>query len=94
MTLSNNEQSQSYITDYYKDKSIFITGGSGFVGKALIEKLLRSCPQLNKIYLLLRHKRGRKPSQRLDEIINCKVIEIIKIIFHYHFIFLKKILVI
>jgi fatty acyl-CoA reductase len=72
MTLSDNK-SQSYITDYYKNKSIFITGGSGFVGKALIEKLLRSCPELNKIYLLLRHKKGKKPSQRLDEIINCKV---------------------
>jgi len=86
MTLtSNNECSessnQSYITDYYKNKSIFITGGSGFVGKALIEKLLRSCPELNKIYLLLRHKKGKKANQRLDEIINCKVSIIYIIIF-------------
>ena len=64
---------QSSITNFYKNKSVFITGGSGFVGKALIEKLLRSCFGLNKIYLLLRHKKGKPGSHRLDEIFNCKV---------------------
>ena len=26
---------------FYKDKVVFITGGTGFIGKVLLEKLLR-----------------------------------------------------
>uniref|UniRef100_A0AAR5Q6I7 Fatty acyl-CoA reductase n=1 Tax=Dendroctonus ponderosae TaxID=77166 RepID=A0AAR5Q6I7_DENPD len=32
------------IPQYFGGKNVFITGGSGFIGKVLIEKLLRSCP--------------------------------------------------
>lgn len=49
----------------FVDRSIFITGGSGFLGKVLIEKLLRVCPDVKKIYLLLRTKKGKDPKQRL-----------------------------
>lgn len=70
-----NMASTSEISDYYKNKSIFITGATGFLGKALIEKLLRSCYDLNKIYVLVRHKKGKTPTQRLDEIVDCKVIK-------------------
>jgi alcohol-forming fatty acyl-CoA reductase len=63
----------SEIYKFYKNKSVFITGGTGFLGKALIEKLLRSCNHLNSIYLLVRAKKGKTPTQRIDEIINCEV---------------------
>ena len=63
----------SEIYKFYKDKCVFITGGTGFLGKALIEKLLRSCNHLKKIYLLVRAKKGKTPSQRIDEIISCEV---------------------
>ena len=63
----------SGIADYYKNKSVFITGATGFIGKVLIEKLLRSCYDLKKIYLLVRGKKGHGPKQRLDELVNCKV---------------------
>ncbi|XP_055706865.1 putative fatty acyl-CoA reductase CG5065 [Phlebotomus papatasi] len=49
----------------FVDRSIFITGGSGFLGKVLIEKLLRVCPDVKKIYLLMRTKKGKDPKQRL-----------------------------
>lgn len=67
----------SEIVKYYKNKSIFITGATGFLGKVLIEKLLRSCYDLKKIYVLVRHKKGQTPQQRINEILNCKVIFII-----------------
>jgi len=35
-------------------KAILITGSTGFVGKVLVEKILRSCPEVGKIYLLIR----------------------------------------
>jgi fatty acyl-CoA reductase len=61
------------IGDYYKNKSIFITGSTGFLGKLLIEKLLFTCPEIKNIYCLVREKNGILPDQRLNEIISCKV---------------------
>ncbi|CAG9576943.1 unnamed protein product [Danaus chrysippus] len=56
------------IADYYKNKTIFITGGSGFMGKVLVEKLLYSCPDLDRIYLLLRSSKGIKAEDRLNNL--------------------------
>ncbi|KAK4291380.1 hypothetical protein Pmani_035791 [Petrolisthes manimaculis] len=62
----------SEITEFYRNKTIFITGGTGFMGKVLVEKLLRSCP-VRRIYLLMRPKRGVDVEQRLDDMFNYKV---------------------
>lgn len=48
---------------------------TGFVGKALIEKLLRSCPTLSKIYVLLRPKKGVSIEQRLKDQLDTKLYE-------------------
>lgn len=50
----------------FKGKHIFITGGVGFIGKVLIEKLLRSFPDLGNIYVLIRNKKGKTPEERLN----------------------------
>lgn len=60
----------SEIAEYYKNKSIFITGATGFIGKVLIEKLLRSCSELKAIYILIRSKRGQNIQERLNEMFN------------------------
>lgn len=52
---------------FYAGKTIFITGGSGFMGKVLIEKLLYSCSDLSEIIVLMRPKRGKTGAQRIDE---------------------------
>ncbi|XP_034946741.1 fatty acyl-CoA reductase wat-like [Chelonus insularis] len=57
----------SEITEFFTGCNIFVTGGSGFVGKVLVEKLLRTCPKLKKIYLLMRPKKGKTPQDRLKE---------------------------
>lgn len=57
----------SEIQSFYKGKVVFVTGGTGLMGKVLIEKLLYSCSDLNKIYILIRPKRGRTPEMRVDE---------------------------
>lgn len=58
------------ISDFYAQKTVFITGATGFLGKVVIEKLLRSCPHVKKIYLLARSRRGVSPQQRIDDLLD------------------------
>lgn len=57
----------SQVRAFYSGKNIFITGGTGFVGLCLIEKILRCIPDVGKIYLLMRPKKGKEISERLQE---------------------------
>jgi fatty acyl-CoA reductase len=61
------------IGSLYRDASILVTGGTGFLGKALIEKLLRSLPEIDTIYLLVRTKKGLHPQQRLKALFDSEV---------------------
>lgn len=58
------------ITPFYDGKIIFITGGTGFLGKVLIEKFLRCMPKLGGIWLLVRNKKGKDPEDRLIDMFN------------------------
>lgn len=66
------------ITDFYAGQEIFITGGSGFMGKVLIEKLLRSCPGIKSIYVLLRPKKGKSIEERLQALTDLPLFEPIR----------------
>lgn len=57
------------VADFYIGKTVFITGGTGFMGKVLVEKLLRACPGVHKIYLLIRPKRGQNAHDRLQQLL-------------------------
>lgn len=48
------------ITEYYHGKKILVTGATGFCGKVLVEKLLRSCESITSIYVLMRSKKNGK----------------------------------
>lgn len=61
------------VREFYSGADILITGATGFVGKVLIEKLLRSCPDLNKIYAILRKKKNQDIQCRLKEFSECEV---------------------
>lgn len=61
------------VRETFVGKTLFITGGSGFLGKVLVEKLLRKCPDIKRIYLLLRPKKGSSPKQRIDTIFSSVV---------------------
>lgn len=41
--------------------------------KVLLEKLLRSCPEVGAVYVLVRSKAGQSPQARVADMINCKV---------------------
>ncbi|XP_045770369.1 putative fatty acyl-CoA reductase CG5065 [Maniola jurtina] len=66
------------IADYFHNSVILVTGGTGFVGKALLEKLLRSCPGIDTIYVLMRPKRGLSVDQRYKELLKNQVFDRIR----------------
>ena len=61
------------VPKFYAGKNVFITGATGFVGKVLIEKLLRCCPDLSHIYCLIRPKNNQDIHQRVNELTDSKV---------------------
>ncbi|KAF1665585.1 Fatty acyl-CoA reductase 1, partial [Aptenodytes patagonicus] len=63
------------IPEYYEGKNVLLTGATGFMGKVLLEKLLRSCPKVNAVYVLVRHKAGQTPEARVEEITSCKLFD-------------------
>jgi len=70
MDICNSTQDvQSPISNYFSGRSIFVTGGTGFMGKVLLEKLLRSSPDIGKIYVLTRCKKGVNPQDRFKTIL-------------------------
>ena len=67
MMLNNNNGGE--VSKFFKGKSVFITGGTGFMGKVLVWKLLSACPDIKSIYLLIRPKKGILSQDRLDKVI-------------------------
>ncbi|KAK6644945.1 hypothetical protein RUM43_001221 [Polyplax serrata] len=57
----------SPVSEFYSDKNVFITGVTGFLAKSVVEKLLRRT-NVNKIYVLIREKKGKSINERMDDI--------------------------
>ncbi|XP_026464682.1 putative fatty acyl-CoA reductase CG5065 [Ctenocephalides felis] len=69
----------SAIKKFYTNRSILITGATGFLGKALIDKILRSCPDVEKLYLLVRAKKGKNVLERVDTLFEDPVFDQLKL---------------
>ena len=70
----------SGISDFYQGKNILVFGSTTFAGKVLIEKLLRSCPDLNKIYCPIKtnDKNHLSPMDTFAEISTTKLFDRVK----------------
>ncbi|XP_059061576.1 fatty acyl-CoA reductase wat-like [Achroia grisella] len=68
--LTKGNASKTAIQKFYKDQCVFVTGGTGFLGKVLLEKLLRSCGDVDTVYVLIRSKKGKDPTVRLHEMLD------------------------
>lgn len=67
-TVLNVKTNGSKIVEFYRDKCVFVTGATGFLGKILVEKLLRASEDIQTIYILVRDKKGKDIHTRMDEI--------------------------
>ena len=76
--MAENNNCHGIVSRFYQNKSVFITGATGFMGKVLMHKLLVSCPMLDKIYILIRSKRGMDPQDRLQTLFRSPIFESIK----------------
>lgn len=48
------------------------------MGKVLVEKLLRDCDKVSRIYILVRTKKGVEPQQRREEFVNHMIFDLIR----------------
>lgn len=53
------------IRDFYTGKTLFLTGCTGYIGKCVIEKLLRTCYGIEKIFILVRPKKNSSVEDRM-----------------------------
>ncbi|KAF5291770.1 hypothetical protein FQA39_LY14258 [Lamprigera yunnana] len=64
----------SDIQRYFADKSVLVTGATGFLGKVLVERILRTC-DVKTLYLTVRPKKNKGAQQRVKEYFDNPVFE-------------------
>lgn len=68
----------SPIQKWYAGRTILVTGGTGFMGKILLEKLIRALPCIENVYVLIRPKKNLTCIQRLAAIVELPVIVVLQ----------------
>ncbi|XP_033204452.1 fatty acyl-CoA reductase 1-like isoform X3 [Bombus vancouverensis nearcticus] len=63
------------IEGFYSGTGILMTGATGFVGKGLLEKLIRTCSRIAAIFILIRPKRNQTIEQRFKKLIDDPVFD-------------------
>ncbi|OMO68814.1 Male sterility, NAD-binding protein [Corchorus olitorius] len=67
------------IEKFLQGKAILITGATGFLGKAIVEKILRTSQNVSKIYLLIRANDKKAAKQRLKtEVLEAELFKCVK----------------
>jgi alcohol-forming fatty acyl-CoA reductase len=61
------------IPEYFAGQTIFLTGATGSVGSVFLEKLLRACKGVRKVFLLIRTKNGIPPQERINAFLQLPV---------------------
>ncbi|XP_068986761.1 putative fatty acyl-CoA reductase CG5065 [Bombus flavifrons] len=66
------------LEEFYAGSGILVTGSTGFVGKGLLEKLIRICPRISAIFILIRPKTNETIEQRFKKLIDDPIYDDIK----------------
>ncbi|KAJ1355437.1 hypothetical protein KIN20_012834 [Parelaphostrongylus tenuis] len=57
------------VDEVYSNRSVMLTGSTGFLGKVIVEKLLWTVPSIGQIFLLIRPAKGMSPKERLEKVL-------------------------
>lgn len=57
----------SQIRRFYAGKQILLTGCTGYLGTIIFEKILRTCTEISKIYVMVREKKNMGVKDRLEK---------------------------
>ncbi|XP_033216916.1 fatty acyl-CoA reductase 1-like [Belonocnema kinseyi] len=68
-------EGESEIRKFYTGKTVLITGATGTLGKLVVEKLLRECSDLKKIFVLCRVKEDLSLNERRDALLQSIVFD-------------------
>nr|XP_017254564.1 PREDICTED: fatty acyl-CoA reductase 2-like isoform X4 [Daucus carota subsp. sativus] len=67
------------IIDFFSGKKILITGATGFLAKVLVEKILRTIPEVDKIFLLIKARDKEAAMERLmNEIVGTELFKCLR----------------
>jgi alcohol-forming fatty acyl-CoA reductase len=55
------------LREAYRNRRVLLTGATGFLGTALVEKMLRSLPEIGRLYLLVRPSREKSAGARFEK---------------------------
>lgn len=66
------------VKSYYTNKSILITGCTGYLAKIILEKIIRTCSDFKKIYVVMRPKQGKNLTHRMqNEVLSSEMFNIL-----------------
>ncbi|XP_060831017.1 fatty acyl-CoA reductase 1-like isoform X3 [Bombus pascuorum] len=68
----------SSLEEFYAGSGILLTGATGFVGKALLEKFTRMCPRITAIFILMRPKTNETVEQQFKKLLDDPIYDGIK----------------
>ncbi|KAF5291778.1 hypothetical protein FQA39_LY14266 [Lamprigera yunnana] len=67
----------SQIQKFFENKTVFVTGATGFLGKLLVEKILRTC-DIKKMYITMRPKKNKGIVERMEIYFNSVLFDRLK----------------
>ncbi|KAK9827638.1 hypothetical protein WJX81_001877, partial [Elliptochloris bilobata] len=62
----------------YTDRTVLLTGATGYLGSLILEQLFRTCPGVKKVYVVVRPKRGMTPAARLAALLRGPVFHLLR----------------
>ena len=77
--ICNYHKFPKMIKEFYNKKVIFLTGGTGFIGKVILERILNALDNIERVYILIRPKKGLLLEERFKkEILDSPCFDIIR----------------
>ncbi|CAI5456164.1 unnamed protein product [Caenorhabditis angaria] len=58
------------VREVFSGRSVLLTGATGFLGKVIVEKLLWTIDDIERIYVIIRDQKGKKAQERLVHMLN------------------------